>query len=175
MHLAHTRSLFFLVFIACASIIGSVVYLQRAFGLSPCVLCWFQRWAFVVCGALGLMATFQAPGKRGSRWYSSLILLTALAGSAIAGVQVWLQTATADELIPAISEFEHLLDFLSLHHLIDRLRSDATFCAEITWSFLGISLPEWSLLAFVGVVIVAFYALFRAATYVSSAEDRAKD
>ena len=175
MHLARTRSLFFLAFIACASIIGSVVYLQRVIGLSPCLLCWLQRCAFIVSGALSLIATVQAPGKSGSRWYASLILTMALAGAAMAGGQVWLQTATSDEVIPVIAWFERLLDMLTLTGQIDRLLSDAAFCAEITWSLFGISLPEWSLLAFVGLAMIALYALFRASAGAPTAESRAGD
>jgi disulfide bond formation protein DsbB len=175
MHLARTRSLFFLAFIACASIIGSVVYLQRVIGLSPCLLCWLQRWAFICSGALSLIATLQAPGKSGTRWYASLIFLIALAGAAMAGGQVWLQTATSDEVVPVIAWFERLLDQLALDSMIDRLLSDATFCAEITWSLFGISLPEWSLLAFVGLAMIALYALFRASSPWPTAESRAGD
>ena len=175
MHLARTRSLFFLAFIACASIIGSVVYLQRVIGLSPCLLCWLQRCAFIASGALSLIATIQAPGKSGSLWYASVLLLIALTGAAMAGGQVWLQTATADEVIPVIAWFERLFDWLAMHGLVNRLLSDAAFCAEITWSLFGISLPEWSLLAFVGLAMIALYALFRASSPLPTAESRARD
>lgn len=175
MHLARTRSLFFLAFIACASIIGSVVYLQRVIGLSPCLLCWLQRCALIASGVLSLIATVQAPGKSGSRWYASVILLFTLAGAAMAGGQVWLQTATPDQVIPVIAWFERLFELLALSGLVDRLLSDATFCAEITWSLFGISLPEWSMLAFIGLALIALYALFRASAPWPNAESRAGD
>jgi disulfide bond formation protein DsbB len=175
MQLAHTRSLFFLVFIACAMIIGSVIYLQRVFGLSPCVLCLWQRSAFFVSGLVALIAALHSPGKTGCRTYSAVILLITLSGAAIAGGQVWLQTATADETVMVIAWFEHLLDLISSNQLINRLHSDAAFCAEISWSLFGISLPEWSLLAFVGLALIMVYALFTASGRTPSAESRSPD
>lgn len=175
MPLARTRSLFFLTFIACASIIGTVVYLQRAFGLTPCVLCIWQRWGFLLCAAMSLAAALHAPGTTGSRRYGVLLLLLASSGATLAGAQVWLQTATADELIPVIATIERVLDFLFLGDLVDRLRLDASLCAEINWSLFGISLPEWSLLAFVGLALLALYPLRRASARLSGAESRAED
>jgi disulfide bond formation protein DsbB len=175
MHLAHTRSLFFLVFIACAMIIGAVVYLQRVFGLSPCVMCLWQRAGIIVCGLLALIAALHAPGRGGCRAYSVVILMMALVGAAIAGGQVWLQTATTDQTIDVIAWIERLLDLLSLQTLIDRLLSDAALCAEISWTLFGISLPEWSLLAFVGVTLIMLYALFRSCGSTLIAESRAGD
>ena len=175
MQLAHTRSLFFLVFIACAMIIGSVFYLQCVVGLSPCVLCLWQRAALAASGLVALIATLHAPDRKGFRAYSVMILLLTLAGAAIAGGQVWLQTASADETIAVIAWAEWLLDAVSLHHLVDGLRGDASICAEISWSLFGISLPEWSLLAFVGLALLMLNALFRASARVVAAESRVED
>lgn len=172
MQLAHTRSLFLLVFIACAVIIGSVHYLQRAFGLSPCLLCLWQRTAFIVSGLVALIAAFHAPSRAGCRAYSTCLLVITLAGAAIAGGQVWLQTATDDETIKVIAWGERLLDALNWYAPVDRLRSDAAFCAEVSWSLFGISLPEWSLLAFVGLALIMLYALFKAFGRAPAAESR---
>ena len=172
MQLAHTRTVFFLVFIACAAIISAVVYLQRLLGLSPCVLCLWQRVAFMVSGLAALIAVLHAPGRSGYRAYSSFILLVTLTGAFIAGGQVWLQTATVDETIEMIAWFERVLDALSAHSLIDRLRSDAAFCVEISWSLFGITLPEWSLLASIGLALILLYALLRAP---ANAESRPGD
>jgi disulfide bond formation protein DsbB len=175
MHLARTRSLFFLAFIACALVIGGVVYLQRVFGLVPCVLCHWQRGALIACAAVCLAAGLHGPRDRGCRVYGGVLMVIALLGAGIAGGQVWLQTATVDELGPVLVWFEQLLDWLSQHSAVDRLRSDATLCAAITWSLFGISLPEWSLLAFVGLALLAAYPLLRGWGRSGSAESRVGD
>lgn len=113
MYLARTRFLFFLASLACASIIGVAFYLQQAVGLDPCALCMVQRAAFIVCGVLALCAACHAPGPKGTRRYSLALLVVALAGLSTAGTQVWLQTASADQLIPVITRLEHVLSLLS--------------------------------------------------------------
>ncbi|POD75086.1 disulfide bond formation protein DsbB [Pseudomonas syringae group genomosp. 3] len=159
MYLARTRFLFFLAFLACALIFSTALYLQQAFALDPCVLCLLQRAAIVGCGLLALTATCHAPGQVGWRRYSLGLLLIALAGVGTSGAQVWLQTASVDQLIPFIARLEHLMGLLSLDTCVDRLRSDAMLCAEITWSLFGITLPEWSLLAFTGIALLPLYPL----------------
>jgi disulfide bond formation protein DsbB len=175
MALARTRSLFFLAFIACALIIGAVVYLQRVFGLTPCVLCLWQRWVFVSCAVVCLAAAVHGPQAAGSRRYGALMLAVCLSGAAIAGGQVWLQTATAQELVEVMAAIERGLDFLSLNNLVDRLRFDTVLCAEINWSLFGISLPEWSLLAFVGLALLALCPIFQVPGSLSGAESRVGD
>jgi disulfide bond formation protein DsbB len=161
MYLARTRSLFFLVFIACAMVIGTVVYLQRVFGLTPCVLCMWQRAAFAASGLVALVATCHGPGRAGCRIYAGSILLIALAGAGVAGGQVWLQTATPDDAIAVMAIVEHVLAFFALHDLVDGLHSHSVMCAEISWSLFGLSLPEWSLLAFVVLVLVMAWPLLK--------------
>ncbi|WP_122314740.1 disulfide bond formation protein B [Pseudomonas cichorii] len=160
MHLARTRSLFFLAFIASALILGTAIYLQKAFGLPPCALCFFQRAIIIGCGLLCLVAFIHAPQAAGWRRYCVFLLLLALLGALGAGIQIWLQTASAEELAPIFNRYEHLLDALSRDGGNERLRSDAYVCAEINWSLFGITLPEWSLLAFLILGFLALYPLF---------------
>ncbi|MFJ4144466.1 disulfide bond formation protein B [Pseudomonas sp. NPDC089734] len=160
MHLARTRSLFFLAFIASSLIIGAAIYIQQAFGLSPCMLCLFQRAVIIGCAVLCLMATLHAPQEAGWRRYCWALLALAWLGGAGAGAQVWLQTASADELVPVMARYEYALNALSLDAWVNRLRGDAYLCAEINWSLFGITLPEWSLLAFVCLGLLALYPLF---------------
>ncbi|RRV09100.1 disulfide bond formation protein B [Pseudomonas sp. v388] len=175
MYLACTRSLFLFVSIACALIIGATFYLQRTFGLDPCLLCMLQRIAMIGCGLLGLSAAWHAPGIAGWRRYATSVLLIAAFGAAAAGSQVWLQTATHDQLVPIVARLETVLSALSLHTWLVRLDSEIVFCAEINWSLCGFTLPEWSLLAFTGIMALACYPLFKGSSGRRYTEGRAKD
>ncbi|GFM88232.1 disulfide bond formation protein B [Pseudomonas cichorii] len=160
MYLARTRSLFFLAFIASALIIGTTIYLQRAFGLLPCILCLLQRTIIVACGLLCLVAAVHCPQETGWRRYCLALLLLSLTGVLVAGVQIWLQTASAEELGSIIGRHEYVINALSLEGVGERLRNDTYLCAEINWSLFGITLPEWSLLAFVILSLLALYPIF---------------
>ncbi len=168
---AHSRFLFFLAFIACASILGAAVYLQYAFSLVPCVLCWLQRALMSVCAVICLIAALQGPGTTGRRRYSALFLLAALAGGVAAGGQVWLQTASMDALVLITASLEQILYALPLFAQIDQLFMKVQLCAQINWSLFGISLPEWSLLAFSALSLFALWPLCSGWRRPSSVED----
>jgi disulfide bond formation protein DsbB len=175
MYLACTRFLFLFTFIACASIIGATFYLQQTFGLDPCLLCLVQRAAMAGYGLLGLAAAWHAPGVRGWRRYSVAVLLIGACGAGAAGSQVWLQTATDDQLVPIVARLEALLSTLSLDSWINRMDSEIAFCSEINWSLFGFSLPEWSLLAFTGLMTLACYPLLNGYGVRRNTEGRASD
>lgn len=161
MYLARTRSLFFLVLIVCAMVIGTALYLQCVLGLAPCILCLWQRAAFAAIGLIALAAAWHSPGSVGCRIYAGLILLLTLLGAGIAGAQVWLQTATPDEAIAVMAFVEQVLALLTLHDLVDQLPGHTLMCAEISWTLFGISLPEWSLLAFVALALIMLWPLLK--------------
>ena len=175
MYLACTRPLFLFVFLACASIIGATLYLQQTFGLDPCLLCMVQRAAIASCGMLGLAATWHLPGNTGRRRYCAAMLLIAACGATAAGIQVWLQTATDDQLVPIVARLEVLLSALSFDTWLVRMDSEIVFCAEINWTLFGISLPEWSLLALTGLMALACYPLFNASAGQRNTGGRAGD
>ena len=168
---AHSRFLFLLAFIACASTLGAAVYLQFAFSLTPCLLCWVQRALVLAAASICLAAVLQGPGVSGRRWYAALLLLTTLAGAVTAAWQVWLQTASMDELVPIIASVEQVLHVLSLFPHIDLVYMEINLCAEVNWSLFGISFPEWSLLAFSALNLFALWPLCSGWRRVSSVED----
>ena len=60
-------------FLACAGLMGYALYAQHVLGLEPCPLCIFQRYAFVVTGAIALVATLHGPGRVAQVVYGLLI------------------------------------------------------------------------------------------------------
>ncbi|WP_397450536.1 disulfide bond formation protein B [Pseudomonas sp. NA-150] len=161
MHLAHSRSLFFLAFIACALIMGGVFYLEYGVGLEPCPLCIVQRVFMIAFGLISLAAFLHAPGKIGWRIYSALILLCALAGAGTAGRQVWLQTAPAQDPASCLPGLGYLLQTMPFTKVVSLLFDGTADCIEINWTLFGMSIPEWSLLAFAGLILLAAYQLLQ--------------
>jgi disulfide bond formation protein DsbB len=160
MCLACARSLFLFAFIACVLTLGATFYLQLGVGLDPCLLCLVQRAALAVAALLSLAAAWHAPTVAGWRRYGVGMFLVALFGAGMAGSQVWLQTATDDQIVPIVAGLEASLSAMALAPWVDRMGSEFRFCAEINWTLFGISLPEWSLLAFVALMLLACYPVF---------------
>lgn len=158
MHLARSRSLFLLAFIACALVTCAVVYLERSARLAPCPLCMVQRALVSVFGLIALAAFIQAPRKVGWRIYSSLMLFCAMAGASAAGRQVWLQSNPADGAA-CVATSDNLFEVMTFFKIIAQMFDGEVDCLEVTWTLFGMSLPEWSLLAFVGMIVFAIYQL----------------
>jgi len=160
MHLPRSRSLFFLAFIVCALIIGATLYLEHGVGLAPCPLCTLQRALVTAFGVICLVAVLHVPGKTGWRIYALLMLLCALVGAVSAGRQVLLQTAPVQDP-SACSTLASLLGTTSFPQAISQMFDRTADCVHINWTLFGMSVPEWSLLAFAGMILFAAYQLLR--------------
>jgi disulfide bond formation protein DsbB len=53
------------------------------------------------------------------------------------------------------------MDTFPLHEVMVKVFRGSGECAVIDWTFLGLSLPTWTLAAFVGLGAVAFWQLLR--------------
>lgn len=162
MPLASPRSLFFLGFLACVALMGFGLYLQYAVGLEPCPLCMVQRVFFVVFGLVCLLAALHNPGRGGRRGYCVLALLMAAGGAATAARQVWLQNVPVDQLPACLPGLDYMLESgQPWLQIIGTVLHGSADCAAVTWTFLSMSIPEWSLLAFVGMLAFGLFQLLR--------------
>lgn len=156
------RSLFALGFAACAGAMGFALFLQYGRGFDPCPLCVVQRVAMIATALVFLAAALHAP-RAGGRWaYAGLAGLTAAAGAGVAGRHVWLQHLPADQVPACGPTLDYLLDVLPFTEvLVTVLRGDGN-CALVDAAWLGLSLPTWTLIAFVGLALFALAVPFLA-------------
>ncbi len=160
MQLARTRSLFSLAFLACASIVGATVYLGPVVDAAPCPMCLLQRVLMAVSAGVCLLAALHAPGKSGWRIYAGLLLLFSALGASVAARQVWLQASPPENMAACIENLHYLMETQTYLKVMVMVLAGSAGCSEINWSLFGISLPEWSLLAFSGLCLFALYYLF---------------
>jgi disulfide bond formation protein DsbB len=148
-------------FAACAALIAFAVYSQLQWGLEPCPLCIFQRIAFAGLGMVLLVAGLHAPrGASGRRAYGVLGFLAASVGMGIAGRHVWLQLNPPP--IPACGPpLDFMRETMSTTHVIRRVLTGSGDCGNVDWTFLGLTMPAWSLLWFVLLGLFVLYAGFR--------------
>jgi disulfide bond formation protein DsbB len=159
MHLARLRTLFFLASNACASFLGAGIYLEYHLGPSLNPLCLLQRCLYAAYGVICLLAVVHAPGKRGWRAYSGGLLLIAASGAAIAGRQVFLQASPPEDMASCLANLHYLVDTQPYLKVLILVLQGNAGCSEINWSLFGLSIPEWSLLAFTGLSLFALYFL----------------
>lgn len=159
---ASFRSRFLLGFLACAGLIGYALYTQFHDGLLPCPLCIFQRAAFAVLGVVFLVGGLHAPRSAGGRrTYGVLALLASLAGVAVAANHVRLQHLPPDQVPSCGPGLDYMLDAMPISGVIRTVMTGSGECANVDWSFLGLSMPAWSLVWFVLLAVWAAAAAFR--------------
>ncbi|MHC8323318.1 disulfide bond formation protein B [Pseudomonas sp. GB2N2] len=161
MSLACSRSLFFMVFVAGALALGISYYLEYAVGLQPCGRCLLQRVCLALLTGVCLVASVHGPDRLGAFLYWLLGVLCSLAGTVIAGRQVLLQGDPLQQLSPCSPNFVELFANNSWVGTVQQMFNGTADCAQISWTLFDLSLPEWSLLFFVGATIVGVYQLLR--------------
>lgn len=141
---ARLRTFFVPACLASLAVLVGSYYLEYTLGLIPCPLCFTQRLLLGLYAMLCLGAVVQAPST--SRGYTRALLACSLTGALLAARHVWLQGASgAIHVCPAPiwRVFEQ-----SWREAARQLLLGGPDCHSLTWSFFDLTLPEWSLLAF---------------------------
>jgi disulfide bond formation protein DsbB len=155
------RIWFLLVAVACAAMLGYGLYVQHVLFLDPCPLCVFQRLAFMWIGAVALLAFIHNPGIKGYWVYTGLVMLGALLGSAIAGRHVWLQSLPPDQVPGCGMGLNYMIETMPFAEVLAEVFYGSGECAEVDWSFLGLSMPGWALLWYIGLAIATMMVLVK--------------
>lgn len=153
------RPLNLLGFAACVGLMIAALALQYAQGLEPCPLCILQRVAVMLLGAVFLLAALHNPAAVGRRLYAAISLLIAATGAAIAGRHVWLQHLPPEEVPPCGPAMDYILDTFPLGRALGIILRGSGDCAAVDWTWLGLSIPAWTLVAFIGFCALALLLL----------------
>lgn len=129
-----------------AALLGGAYLSQYGFGLFPCEMCWWQRYAHFVALALAPLA-FALPGKR---WPVALAALALAASGAIGGYHAgveyhWWQgfTQCTSNVRPGGDLLKAILDAPLIR------------CDQAQWTLFGVSLAGFNfLISTAGAVLV---------------------
>lgn len=156
------RTASFLGFFACVGLIAYALYAQHGLGLEPCPLCIFQRVAVMVTGVVFLVAALHAPTRNGRWIYAGLTVAAAGAGAAVAGRHVWLQSLPADQVPSCGPGLNYMMDTFPMMQTLRMVFTGSGECADVDWTLLGLSMPVWTLIAFIGLASWAVVSVLQA-------------
>ncbi|MCF6288424.1 MAG: disulfide bond formation protein B [Proteobacteria bacterium] len=143
----------FLPFIATVLMIAYAYYEQYVNYLNPCPLCLIQRFIIVAIGILYFFTFILPPQKIFRTIMAIVISLVALCGVAVSSRHIWLQNLPADEVPACGPGLSYMFDNFPIGTFLSDLFTGSGECAEISWRFLGLTMPMWTLLCFVGFLI----------------------
>lgn len=156
------RPWFLFAAVACAALLGFGLYKQHVDFVDPCPLCILQRLAFMWVGGVGLLAAIHGPGRTGQWFYGVLVMAGGAIGMTLSGRHIWLQSLPADQVPDCGMGLNYMLDTMPLLEALREVFYGAGECAEVMWTFLGLSIPGWALIWFgiftFGTIGILFFA-----------------
>lgn len=148
-----------LVCLACAALLGFGLVLQHGLDLEPCPMCIVQRYALVMVGLVaGLGAWSRRPWANASS--EGLVVLLAAGGAFVAARQSWLQWYPP-EVYSCGRDFYGMIETFPLKRAIPMIFRGSGDCTKVDWTFLGLSIANWSFIAFVGLGLLCAAMLLR--------------
>ena len=149
--------------LASLGLVAGGVVLAQTMNLAACPLCILQRMLYLLLALEGIAAWLLAdparPDALPRRAAALLMAVTALTGAWIAAYQTWLQrfaqgvSCTADQ-----PWWEEFVNWAGSQWPL--MFEASGICSEARWKFLGLSIAEWSLIAFTSMTIAMLVALF---------------
>lgn len=152
------------LFLFLASVVGMAfaLYLEHGLGFKPCPLCVFQRVGLIALGVWSLIAFLHHPKSMiGRRVYNVLGLISIAWSAGVAGRHVWLQNLPKDEVPSCGPGLNYMVEALPFKDVLSQVLTGSGECAEIDWSFLGLSLPVWSGLFFSVLLLITLWQIIR--------------
>lgn len=156
------RLVFFgLVLLAITSMGVAVFFMSGYLELDACPLCMTQRVFVAAWGVVALVAALHNPAGWGRRVYGALCALAATGGGAVAARHVWLQHLPEDQVPACGPPLEYLVDTLPFTEVISTVLMGDGNCAETVWTFMGMSIPEQTLVLFAVASVISLWQTFR--------------
>jgi disulfide bond formation protein DsbB len=142
-----TRQGNLLGFAVCAGLLAYAYYAQFVLHLEPCPLCIFQRVGIFALGLLFLIAAAHDPQGWARRLYAALLALAALATIGVAIRHLYIQSLPEGSVPACGASLDFMLKVFSLSEVLVKVLTGSGECAKVTWTFLGLAMPGWVLIA----------------------------
>jgi disulfide bond formation protein DsbB len=136
------------------------LFFQYAMDLKPCIMCVYQRLAIIAIIFAGIIGYFGHKFILARLVAYGLWGTGAIWGAIIALEHVEMQSASSS-LFFSCDLFPNFPTWAPLHEWMPWLFEVTGDCGDISWQFLGYSMPQWM------VVVYGFYALAFALVFVS--------
>lgn len=160
-NLLTNRIKFLAIFIASFSLVLTAIYIEPFKSLDPCPMCMMQRAIFVILGTFALLAALHNPAALGARIYAAITTVTAGFGIAVASRQLWLQSLPEDRVPACGPGLDYMLDVFPLLEVIEMALRGTGDCAKVQWTFMNLSIPAWSWLAFAIMAAISLWVLLK--------------
>ncbi len=159
MVIPNSRMSYVIVFLGCIGLMSVALFFEHAMLLEPCPLCILQRIMVIATAAVALVAAIHGPKNLGIKLYGVLMILTSATGGGISIRQLWLQSLPEDQVPACGASLDYLLDVFPVTEVLTMVLTGDGACAEVVWTFLGISIAGWTLVGFIGLAAIGIFQI----------------
>ena len=143
----------------CVFSLGFAYGLSYVAGLTPCILCTVQRGVLIALSLCFVVSSFTL-----ARVIAMLITGLALSlvsiGLLSSARQVYLQWfADKNDLLSCGPDLTALITYFPWRDALVQIFKGSSHCADIQWTFLGLSIPAWSLVIFIIIAVLNVRAM----------------
>ena len=147
------RQILGLIAVVCIGMLAFGLYLQHVVGLEPCPMCIVQRYALIAVALVAGVSAFLR--SRTGLWSGvGLMGVFAVFGAGVAARQSWLQWYPP-EIMSCGRDFFGMIESFPLRRAIPMIFRGSGDCSVIDWTFLGMSIANWSFLSFAAIALAA--------------------
>jgi len=153
------RRVLALICAVCIAMLAFGLYLQHVAGLEPCPMCIVQRYALLLVAVVAGITAF-ASRRPLLVVGSGLMALMASLGAFVAARQSFLQWFPP-EVASCGRDLYGMIETFPLKRVIPMIFKGSGDCTKIDWTFLGLSIANWSFVAFVSFALLGLLLIFR--------------
>ena len=162
MSLYYSRKISLFAFLICVGLLGFAMYLQYSLGLQPCPLCVVQRVCIALLALIFMVGSLYIPRSRLIRWiYSLFTVIFAGLGIAAALRHLWLEHLPPGSVPSCSASLDYMLQNFPMSQTLIQLFNGSGDCAQITWQFLTLTIPAWTLIFFAVFLLIGLLRLTR--------------
>jgi disulfide bond formation protein DsbB len=138
-------------------LVGLALTIQTQFNLEPCPLCVSQRIVFILIGLLFLVFSFLNPTRLIKFIHLVSLLVVNIAGIVFAIKHILIQGKWITVPAECGIDLDYMFENFPIREAFSLLFKGTGDCSEIDWLFLGLSLPQLALIAYIMLCVLTFY------------------
>lgn len=153
LHFFSIRRFHGLVGFAAFVLLAVAFYMEYEMGLEPCPLCMLQRIVFLIIGIVSIASALHN-SARSYRRYAIGIVVFSLMGAGLSMRHLYLQGLPEEQLPACLPGLSYMVEVFPWQEIMSAMIMGTGECGDVVWTFLGLSIPGWTLVAFVGMALV---------------------
>ena len=138
-------------------LVGLALTIQAQFDLEPCPLCVSQRIVFILIGFIFLVFSFMSPTRLIKFIHLVSLSVVNIVGMVFAIKHILIQGKWITVPAECGIDLDYMFENFPIREAFSLLFKGTGDCSEIDWLFLGLSLPQLALIAYIMFCVITFY------------------